>query len=82
MMTLREAAEQALEAIDWLRLHLQRDHQCLHMDPAHSGIPAWINKSEANFRAALAQEPQTTHSDECWRWHHDCAVAKIERERT
>ena len=32
--------------------------------------------------AALAQqaEPQTTHSAECWRWHHACAVAKIERE--
>ena len=25
-------------------------------------------------------EPQTTHSAECWRWHHRCAVAKIERE--
>ena len=34
------------------------------------------------LRAALAQqaEPQATHSTECWRWHHKCAVAKIERE--
>ena len=32
------------------------------------------------LRAAIAQEPQTTHSSECWRWHHKCAVAKIERE--
>ena len=22
---------------------------------------------------------QETHSEECWRWHHECAVAKIER---
>jgi hypothetical protein len=22
----------------------------------------------------------TTHSEECWRWHHECAVGKIERE--
>jgi hypothetical protein len=34
------------------------------------------------LRAALAQqaEPVATHSTECWRWHHKCAVAKIERE--
>lgn len=54
-MKLREAAQQALEAIDWMRLHLQRDHQCLHMDPAQSGIPAWINKAEIALRAALAE---------------------------
>ena len=22
---------------------------------------------------------QETHSEECWKWHHECAVAKIER---
>ena len=33
------------------------------------------------LRAAIehAERPQT-HSEECWRWHHQCAVAKIKRE--
>jgi hypothetical protein len=26
------------------------------------------------------ERPQT-HSEECWRWHHQCAVARIEREQ-
>lgn len=56
-MNLRDAAQQALEVIGWLRLHLQRDHQCLHMDSTGSGIPAWIAKSQTAIRAALA-EPQ------------------------
>ena len=35
------------------------------------------------LRAAIehAERPQT-HSEECWRWHHQCAVAKIERGNT
>ena len=24
-------------------------------------------------------ELQSTHSNDCWRWHHECAIAKIER---
>ena len=24
---------------------------------------------------------QTTHSVDCWKWHHDCAVARIEAVR-
>lgn len=24
-------------------------------------------------------EVQSTHSNDCWRWHHECAIAKIER---
>ena len=42
--------------------------------------PAGRTATITALRAALAQEPQTTHSAECWRWHHKCAVAKIERE--
>lgn len=32
------------------------------------------------LRAAIeqAERPQT-HSEECWRWHHQCAVTRIER---
>lgn len=32
------------------------------------------------WQKAQQAEPQNTHSTECWRWHHKCAVAKIERE--
>ncbi len=28
-----------------------------------------------------AGERQTTHSEECWQWHHECAKAEIERLR-
>lgn len=69
MTALREAAEQALRALEkatgWMS---DADYRRL-------------NDSIAALRAALAQEPQTTHSDECWRWHHACAVAEIERLR-
>ena len=46
----------------------------------NSGTP--INAITA-LRAAIehAERPQT-HSEECWRWHHQCAVAKIERGNT
>jgi hypothetical protein len=23
----------------------------------------------------------TTHSEECWRWHHECAIARIEQAK-
>jgi hypothetical protein len=51
-----------------------------HVDAIHE----WAERAKTAEKklAALAQqaEPQTTHSTECWRWHHKCAVAKIERE--
>lgn len=32
------------------------------------------------LRQAIEQvETQSTHSDGCWKWHHKCAIAKIER---
>ena len=63
---LREAAQQALEALEW---HLEKG--------------AWgadIEGVTAALRAALA-EPQSTHSADCYQWHHDCAVAEVERLR-
>ena len=24
-------------------------------------------------------DTQSTHSDDCYKWHHDCAIARIER---
>lgn len=54
-MTDKELLQEALESIEWLRLHLERDHKCLHMKSAVSGIPDWLNKTEASLRARLAQ---------------------------
>ena len=58
MMTDRELMRQALEGIDWLRHHLTAHHGCLHMDAAASGIPAWLNKTEAALGERLAQPEQ------------------------
>lgn len=54
--------------------------------PDHDGIVSdgmiqvRMQEEIDELRAALehAERPQT-HSEECWRWHHQCAVAKIER---
>ena len=69
MSDLRTAAQQALEALEGKRY-------------TACGWRSDCDKAITALRAALAQqdEPQTTHSSECWRWHHKCAVAKIERE--
>lgn len=65
-MKLREAAQQALEAMEKNTKHLP-----LHFDNYFEAMNA--------LRAALT-EPQSTHSADCWKWHHECAIAKIERE--
>ena len=62
---LRKAAEQALEALEY------RDGD---------GADQWKADVITTLRAALA-EPQTTHSAECYKLHHDCAVAEVERLR-
>lgn len=69
-MTLREAAQQALEAID----------RALPHAPPRGEFDALADMADA-LRAALAELDgrQQTHSTECWRWHHECAVARIER---
>ena len=66
MTTLREAAQQALEAMEYNRLDVGKFNR--------------INAACQALRAALA-EPQSTHSTECYRWHHECAVAEVERLR-
>lgn len=62
---LRAAAEAALEALEW---HLERG--------------AWgadIEGITAALHDALAEpEVQSTHSAECYKWHHACAIARIE----
>ena len=61
----RAVVEQALEALDF------DNGKLWPSDKREAAITA--------LEDALA-ERQTTHSAECWRWHHGCAVAKIERE--
>lgn len=61
-MTDRELMQQALEALDW-----------------HVAKGAWgadIEGVAAELRERLSRE--STHSDDCWRWHHECAVSKLE----
>ena len=64
MTTLREAAQQALEAWD-------QPHGINYVD---------FRPYMDALRAALA-EPQSTHSADCYQWHHECAVAEVERLR-
>ncbi len=28
------------------------------------------------------EEPQATHSEDCYKWHHKCAIAMIERGKS
>ena len=39
-----------------------------------------VSEAITALRTAInhAERPQT-HSEECWRWHHQCAIGKIER---
>lgn len=75
-----DAMRQALEALEQYTNVVTSSH-----DPnswvtvADGGKPA--REAITALRAAIehAERPQT-HSEECWRWHHQCAVAKIERE--
>ena len=65
-----DAMKQALEAIE--------------LSHPRFGVATEIYKNAiASLRSAIehAERPQT-HSEECWRWHHQCAVAMIERMQT
>ena len=61
------AMKQALEAL-------------LEHGSAYLGHDLAYKSAITVLRAAIehAERPQT-HSEECWRWHHKCAIAKIER---
>ena len=63
----RDVLIQALEALEW----------------SWGGEPMGTLERDAiaALRAALADQPQTTHSADCYKWHHDCAVAEVERLR-
>ena len=58
-----EAMKQALEALE-----LYQSKSSVQM----------FDVAITALRAAIEQaERQQTHSEECWKWHHECAVAKI-----
>lgn len=74
MSDLLTAARQALKAIEsFIGLELTVGQRYTNQGQA-------LLDTLESLRTAIEQaERQTTHSDECWRWHHACAVAKIER---
>ena len=63
-----EAMKQALEALEWIASVNAMDYE--YQRKAQKSIDA--------LRAAIEHaERPSTHSEECWRWHHECAAAKI-----
>ena len=92
MTTLLKAAQQALEAlknnvgemrvegaISILETALAQQAEPFTPDAIRTTQTAWKMGYDAAKAETQPAEPQTTHSAECWRWHHGCAVAKIER---
>lgn len=71
-MNLHEAAEQALEAMENNLWAVMDQAPAIDVNAYHAAIVA--------LRAALA-EPETTHSEDCYQWHHACAIAEVKRLR-
>lgn len=71
MTDLRTAAQQALEALERID---QADNDCDFLNPSQC---YQLDEAMTALRAALA-EPQSTHSADCYKWHHECAIARIE----
>ena len=67
-------------AITALRAALAQQAEPFTPDAIRTTQTAWKMGYDAAKAETQPAEPQTTHSSECWRWHHACAVAKIERE--
>ena len=63
-----EAMKQALEALE-NHTAIQHPQQRHDRDSAIDALRAAIKHAER----------PSTHSEDCWKWHHECAVAKIER---
>ena len=89
MTTLREAAQQALEALtigcDAAYEVAQTYHASMagYRPARHLAVDEDVRKIESAItalKAALA-EPQTTHSADCYKWHHQCAIAEVQRLR-
>ena len=93
MNSFRNAAQVALEAlknnvgemrvegaISILETALAQPAEPFTPDAIRTTQTAWKMGYDAAKAETQPAEPQITHSAECWRWHHGCAVAKIERE--
>ena len=82
MTSLREAAQQALEALLTYEQYIQplTNYFGGPRVPEEGSASAKVDAAITALRAALA-EPQSTHSTECYQWHHECAVAEVERLR-
>jgi hypothetical protein len=72
------------QAIDALRQRATATAAVLSLQEAIEILPAHVialcDAAEAGLRAEKPGEG-ATHYDGCWRYHHACAVARIERER-
>lgn len=66
-------------SLDVMKQALAALNDCTYDEEAYCLNPDNVDAILA-LRAAIeqAERPQT-HSEECWRWHHQCAIAKIER---
>ena len=67
-----EAMRQALEALKTASGSTRVEQERLLHEAAIKRLRNAIDESET----------LQTHSEDCWKWHHACAVAKIEREMT
>lgn len=69
-MSLRQAAQQALEALEDAPYMSNKDDY------------ARLAKVIGDLRAALDQQPLIAHAPECWSWgsqHYQCAIDRIGR---
>ena len=69
MQVNRDVLVQALDALD-----------CIY-SPLHVREINKVGAAMAALRAALADQPQTTHWQGCEEVHHECAIAEVERLR-
>ena len=76
MTMLHDAAKQALDVLQGII-----DFEDRPYDPFYDREVAYQHfKAIQDLRDALGKL-QSTHSDECYQWHHACAIAEILRLR-
>jgi len=61
-----DAMKQALEALE----------EAVFYTSSESWSPSMTRECEAAITALRAAIP---HSEDCWRWHHECAAIRMER---
>lgn len=76
MTTLHEAAKQALDVLQSIF-----DLEDRPYDPFYERDLADLHwRALENLRDALGTV-ESTHSEECYQWHHACAIAEVKRLR-